>query len=90
MSTVKTLDVEAKEVKTIGKEELKTIQEAVQKQNQVQMQIGGIEGQKALLLDALKEASNELSKRQKDLEGKYGNISINLANGEITDVSEAN
>ena len=90
MSTVKTLDVEAKEVKTIGKEELTTIQEAVQKQNQIQMQIGGIEGQKSLLLDALKGAADELSKCQKDLEEKYGNITINLATGEITDVPEAN
>ncbi len=90
MSAVKTLDVEAKEVKTISKEELKAIQEAVQKQNQIQMQIGGIEGQKALLLDALKEASSELSKSQKNLEQKYGNITINLANGEIADVPEAN
>lgn len=77
-------------VKTISKEELTTIQKAVQNQNQIQIQIGGIEGQKSLLLDALKEAVKELEQCQKNLEKEYGNVTINLTNGEITDVPEAN
>ncbi len=77
-------------VQTISKEELTAIQRAVQNQNQIQMQIGGLEGQKSLLLDALKEAVNELGQCQKDLEKEYGNVTINLTNGEISDVPEAN
>ena len=37
MSEVKTLDVEAKEVKSISKDQLKGLQDTVNKQNQIQM-----------------------------------------------------
>ena len=90
MSVVKTLDVEAKEVKSITKEELSSLQESVNKQNQIQMQIGGLEGHKAALLDGLKEASNVLAELQKGLEEVYGAVNIDLTTGEISDVAEAN
>ena len=90
MSVVKTLDVESKEVKSISKEELVTLQESINKQNQIQMQIGGLEGHKAALLDNLKEAVVSLSEVQKTLEGIYGSVSIVINNGEISDASEAN
>jgi len=90
MSVVKTLDVESKEVKSIEKEELTLLQESVNKQNQIQLQIGGLEGQKAYLLDSLREVATALSETQKVLEEKYGAINIDLTTGEISDVSEAN
>jgi 23S rRNA pseudoU1915 N3-methylase RlmH len=90
MSVVKTLDVESKEVKSISKEELATLQESVNKQNQIQMQIGGLEGHKAVLLESLKEAAEALSGVQKTLEDVYGAINIDLTTGEISDAPEAN
>ena len=87
---MKTVDVESKEVKSIEKEELTLLQESVNKQNQIQLQIGGLEGQKAYLLDSLREVATALSETQKVLEEKYGAINIDLTTGEISDVSEAN
>lgn len=64
MSEVKTLDVEAKEVKSISKDQLKGLQDTVNKQNQIQMQIGGLEGHKAGLITQLQGVVKELSDLQ--------------------------
>ena len=50
MSKVKTIEVDHKEVKSISEDQLKGLQETVNKQNKIQMQIGGIEGHKAGLI----------------------------------------
>ena len=86
MSEVKTLDVEAKEVKSISKDQLKGLQDTVNKQNQIQMQIGGLEGHKAGLITQLQGIVKELSDLQAELEKEYGSVNIDLQTGEISDV----
>jgi len=49
------------------------------------MQIGGVEAQKHELLHAIANANGEFQKIQKDLEEKYGKVSVNLNTGEITE-----
>ena len=86
MSEVKTLDVEAKEVKSISKDQLKGLQDTVNKQNQIQMQIGGLEGHKAGLITQLQGVVKEMSDLQAELEKEHGSVNIDLQTGEISDV----
>ena len=86
MSELKTLNVEAKEVKSISKDQLKGLQDTVNKQNQIQMQIGGLEGHKAGLITQLQGIVKELSDLQAELEKEHGSVNIDLQTGEISDV----
>ena len=86
MSKVKTIEVEAKEVKSISEDQLKGLQETVNKQNQIQMQIGGLEGHKAELIIQLQGVVKDLSGLQADLEKEFGSVNIDLQTGEISDV----
>tara|TARA_R110002167_G_scaffold204436_1_gene408636 strand:- start:1290 stop:1559 length:270 start_codon:yes stop_codon:yes gene_type:complete len=85
MSKVKTIEVEAKEVKSISEDQLKGLQETVNKQNQIQMQIGGLEGHKAELIIQLQGVVKDLSGLQADLEKEFGSVNIDLQTGAITD-----
>tara|TARA_R110000772_G_scaffold138062_2_gene247020 strand:- start:1338 stop:1607 length:270 start_codon:yes stop_codon:yes gene_type:complete len=85
MSKVKTIEVEAKEVKSISEDQLKSLQETVNKQNQIQMQIGGLEGHKAELIIQLQGVVKNLSGLQADLEAEFGPVNIDLQTGAITD-----
>ena len=85
MSKVKTIEVEAKEVKSISEDQLKGLQETVNKQNQIQMQIGGLEGHKAELIIQLQGVVKDLSGLQADLEKEFGPVNIDLQTGAITD-----
>jgi|TARA_R110000796_G_scaffold243946_1_gene366774 hypothetical protein len=85
MSKVKTIEVEAKEVKSISEDQLKGLQETVNKQNQIQMQIGGLEGHKAELIIQLQGVVKDLSGLQADLEKEFGAVNIDLQTGAITD-----
>ena len=86
MSKVKTIEVDHKEVKSISEDQLKGLQETVNKQNKIQMQIGGIEGHKAGLIIQLQEIVAELSKQQAELEKEYGSVNIDLQTGKISEV----
>tara|TARA_R100000935_G_scaffold57084_1_gene90264 strand:- start:710 stop:982 length:273 start_codon:yes stop_codon:yes gene_type:complete len=90
MSKVKTLDVDHKEVKSISEKELALLQETVSKQNKIQMQIGGLEGHKATMLDQLKVIVSDLTEIQKGLEEVYGAVNIDLTSGEISDAPASN
>ena len=87
MEDVKVEDI-AQDVKKITDEELKSVQEKVNAINQAQMQIGGLEVQKNIALDTLKGIQLELQKDQKDLEEKYGKVSVNLTDGTLTEIPE--
>ena len=67
----------------ITKEELGSIQEKVKNINTLQMQIGGLEVQKNVALTTLRAFQQELSIIQKQLEEKYGTVSVNLETGII-------
>ncbi len=89
MSKVKTIEVEAKEVKSISEDQLKGLQETVSKQNQIQMQIGGLEGHKAELIIQLQGVVKDLSVLQADLEKEFGAVNIDLQTGIISDASNS-
>lgn len=80
--------VEVAEVEKITSEELTKLTEKVTAMNKAQMQLGGMEAHKHELLHALSGMNQELQVVQKELEDKYGNVSIDLATGEITHVSD--
>lgn len=67
----------------LEEQELKTLQDAINKVNSLQLQIGGIEAQKHELLHSITGATQELQKVQNELEEKYGSVSVDIATGEI-------
>ena len=67
----------------ISKKELETIQGKVKAINSLQMNIGGLEVQKAQAIQMLNAAQAELGVVQKELEKKYGNVSVNIETGII-------
>jgi len=69
----------------LSESELKELQTAVDRVNEVQMQIGGIEAHKAKLLIDIALFTKEVESTQKILAAKYGDVSINLNTGEFTD-----
>ena len=68
--------------------ELTKLTEKVTAINKLQMQLGGIEAHKHELLHVISGVNQELQGIQKELEEKYGNVSIDLATGEMTHVSD--
>ncbi len=87
MEDVKVEDI-AKDVKKVTDEELKSVQEKVALINQVQMQVGGLEVQKAIAIESLKARQQELQVIQTSLEEKYGKVSVNLQDGTISELPE--
>ena len=86
---VKVEDI-AQDVKKITDEELKSVQEKVNKINQAQMQVGGLEVQKNVALEQIKALQMDLQIIQKELEEKYGTVSVNLTNGTISEIPKEN
>jgi allophanate hydrolase subunit 1 len=70
--------------KAITADELTEVQKYVNALQQIQMQLGGIEMQKAELMDNVKALRAELTEVQVELEKTYGDVSINLQDGTIT------
>jgi regulator of replication initiation timing len=74
-----------KKVKSLTSDELTTVQNYVTAINQTQMQIGGLEAQKHDLVQQMTMIRTELQKVQGELQEKYGEVSINLADGTLTE-----
>ena len=89
MKDVKVEDI-AQDVNKITDEELKSVQEKVNSINQAQMQVGGLEVQKSMLMEQVRAYQAELTVTQKELEEKYGKVSVNLTDGTITEIPEEN
>ena len=87
MEDVKVEDI-AKDVKKVTDEELKSVQDKVALINQFQMKIGGLEVQKAIGIESLKAAQQELQVIQTSLEETYGKVSVNLQDGTISELPE--
>ena len=85
MEDVKVEDI-AQDVKKITDEELKSVQDKVNLINQAQMTVGGLEVQKASAMEQLKAGQQELQVIQKELEDKYGKVSVNLTDGTIKEI----
>ena len=72
----------------ITEEELKGLQEKIATIQNLQGQIGQVEGQKHLLLHQLVNSQDQLQKDQVTLEEKYGKVSINIQDGTYEPITE--
>jgi len=80
----KTIEVEAKEVKTIKPEQLKAIKEQQAKVQNAFIDIGYIESKKQEALQVQVNASEVLEATKKELEEEYGQVNIDLTDGSYT------
>ena len=71
----------------ITNEELKNLQSLVGKYNENQMLLGKIEIDKASILTVVFKTKAELEKLQLELKEKYGDIVVNLDNGEFKEAT---
>ena len=76
-------------VKKLSKEELAKVTELTNKANQIAMQLGSLDVQKSLLREQFKENNVLIEESKKELMEKYGNISIDLKDGTISEAEEA-
>ena len=77
----KTIEVEAKEVKTIKPEQLKAIKDQQVKLQNAFVDIGYIESKKHEALQIQVEAAKVLEATKKELEEEYGQVNIDLKDG---------
>jgi|TARA_R100001163_G_scaffold13755_1_gene12779 chaperonin cofactor prefoldin len=74
--------------KKLTEDELKSLQENVSKLNQVHIELGRLENQKHKILHEVSEVEKLFDELQKTLEDKYGKVSINIDNGELSEIKE--
>ncbi len=72
-------------MKKVTEEELQQLQKAVQAVNEGVAQVGAYEMQKRILMREVEQAESQLKALQATMEDKYGQITVNLTTGEITD-----
>ena len=80
----KTIEVQAKEVKTIKPEQLKTIKEQQHQLQQSFTEIGFIESRKHEALQVQLKVAEALETTKKELEAEYGQVNIDLSDGSYT------
>jgi predicted transcriptional regulator len=68
--------------------ELKSLQENVNKINQVYMELGRLENQKHKILHNMEELDNDFAELQKEIEDKYGKVSVNIEDGVLSEIPE--
>ena len=84
----KTIEVEAKEVKTIKPEQLKAIKEQQAKVQNAFIDIGFIESKKYEALQIQMEATEALEATKKELEEEYGQVNVDLSDGSYTAIEK--
>jgi len=72
----------------IKKKELEALQEAVNKIQSIQSQLGLYEIEKHALLHEMIATRQQLQAQQTDLEEKYGKVSIDVKTGEYKEIEE--
>ena len=72
----------------ITEQQLSDLNDKYNKVNQLKLYVGGLEGQKHVLLHNLVGAQESLQELQKTLEEEYGKINIDLATGEYETIKE--
>ena len=72
-------------MKKVTEKELETLQTLVNQINQGQATIGGFEMQKNDMIKEVNVLIEKLKETQAELEKAYGNVTVNLSTGEITD-----
>lgn len=72
-------------VRKITQEELQEVNKYATVINQLQMQIGGVEMQKADLMTEMAKLRAGMQEVQNALMATYGDVTVNLTDGTITD-----
>ena len=72
----------------ITDKELQSIQEKVKDIQAIEAQLGRADIAKMQMLEQVKVIQSELQGMQKELEDKYGQVSINLQDGTISELPE--
>ena len=80
--------VEDIKVEKITDQELKELQDQVNKINSAQLRLGGIESQKHTLVHGINAMQKEVQDMQVKLEEKYGKVSIDITDGTIQQIPE--
>ena len=75
-------------INKIKEEELKSLQEKVGIQQNLQLQVGQLEQQKFFLLNSAAKNQQDLLEEQKKLEEEYGKVNINLQDGSYEEIEE--
>ena len=69
--------------------ELETLKEQESKKNAIFHDLGVLEAQKHALLHALSELASGQEEFKKELEEKYGKVSVNLEDGSFEEIKES-
>jgi len=72
-------------MKKVTDEQLEQLQKFVAAINESQTAIGGLEMQKQVAIKETEQIVADLKAMQADLEKEYGNVTVNLTTGEITE-----
>ena len=76
-------------MKKVTDEQLEQLQKFVNTINEGQATIGGLEMQKQEMISQVEKVIADLKGMQADLEKEYGNVTVNLTTGEITEAEDA-
>ena len=76
------------ETKKITEDQLKELQEHVNRINNAQLQLGQLVSQKQGVLNAIPELQKQLKTFQDSMEKEYGKVSISIQDGTIQDIPE--
>jgi flagellar motor switch protein FliM len=76
-------------MKKVTEEQLENLQKAVNAINEAQASIGRLEMKKQFLIKETETLVANLQEQQVKLENEYGNVTVNLSTGEITDADNS-
>ena len=75
-------------MKKISEEQLEQLQKFVNAINEGQVALGGLELQKQDVLSQIAAVRQQLSAVQAELKEEYGDVTVDLKTGEITDAAD--
>ncbi len=78
----------SEQLNKIEEKELSQIVEQQQRLNDILTRVGVLETQKHSLLHQVATLNKEIEETKKDLEGKYGQVNINLEDGTYTEIEK--
>jgi len=78
----------SKQLNKIEENELSKVVEQQEKLNNMLIKMGVLETQKHSLLHQVATLNKEIDETKKDLEGKYGQVNINLEDGTYTEIEK--
>jgi|TARA_R100001463_G_scaffold18639_1_gene46533 allophanate hydrolase subunit 1 len=78
----------SEQLNKIEENELSKVVEQQEKLNNMLIKMGVLETQKHSLLHQVATLNKEIDETKKDLEGKYGQVNINLEDGTYTEIEK--